>query len=156
LLGPKEVEVVLMAPAPNNRREILKWLFRAIALGIAVLGFFFLYKACFPGLLSPDSVRQYKQALAHHYTDWHPPIMAWIWSFLNYFSKGPQNLLVLHLSLLFLGLFIFYLTYEKCHPLLSLLFFAIPFIPSIFIFTCLLLKDVGMAFSWVCAIAVFN
>jgi hypothetical protein len=40
----------------------------AVALG--------LWRLFFPGLMSTDSIDQYRQALTGVYTDWHPPLMA--------------------------------------------------------------------------------
>lgn len=34
----------------------------------------------FPGIMTRDSFRQFTEARSGLYTDWHPPIMAWLWS----------------------------------------------------------------------------
>ncbi|GAC1578421.1 MAG: hypothetical protein NVS3B5_11050 [Sphingomicrobium sp.] len=36
-----------------------------------------------PGYAQYDSVGQFRQALSGEYDDWHPPIMAWLWSRLH-------------------------------------------------------------------------
>jgi len=38
--------------------------------------------AGFPGVANDDSDSQYAQAVDQRFNDWHPPIMAWLWSFL--------------------------------------------------------------------------
>jgi len=37
---------------------------------------FVLWRVFFPGLMSVDSISQYRQALIGQYTDWHPPLMS--------------------------------------------------------------------------------
>jgi putative flippase GtrA len=74
------------------------------ALWIVALVFFFTNFAFkYPGELNPDSSRQYAQALSGQYTDWHPPIMAWVWSLLLHIKDGPLAMLTLHLGLHWLG-----------------------------------------------------
>lgn len=34
----------------------------------------------FPGIMTRDSFRQFTEARTGLYTDWHPPVMAWLWS----------------------------------------------------------------------------
>jgi hypothetical protein len=48
------------------------WLADLVTAGLAV----FLWLTFRPALMSPDSVEQYRQALAGAYNDWHPPLMA--------------------------------------------------------------------------------
>ena len=57
----------------------------------------------FPGKMAPDSIAQYNQAISGEYSDWHPPVMAFVWSFLLRISDGPQLLLILHLFCYWLG-----------------------------------------------------
>jgi hypothetical protein len=53
-----------------------------------------------PGVVAPDSVAQYGQALSGHYEDWHPPIMAFLWRQLGRLAPGQAPFLVL-LALLY-------------------------------------------------------
>jgi hypothetical protein len=48
----------------------------------------------FPGELISDSRDQLQQAITHHYWDWHPPIMAYVWSWLLRINGNPGLLLV--------------------------------------------------------------
>lgn len=57
----------------------------------------------FPGELISDSRDQLQQAITHHYWDWHPPIMAYVWSWLLRINGNPGVLLVLHQGLHWLG-----------------------------------------------------
>ncbi len=57
----------------------------------------------FPGELISDSRDQLHQAITHQYLDWHPPIMAVVWSWLLRINGNPGLLLVLHQGLHWLG-----------------------------------------------------
>ena len=54
-------------------------------IGLALLSFTTLW----PGYALYDSVAQYRQVLSGHYDDWHPPIMARLWSLLRGNSNDP-------------------------------------------------------------------
>ncbi len=47
-----------------------------------------------PGIMSNDSVQSLKQARAFSFTDWHPPIMAIVWSGLDRVIPGPAGMLL--------------------------------------------------------------
>jgi hypothetical protein len=57
-----------------------------------------------PGLMSWDPVRQYGEALSGEITDWHPPMMAWVWQRLMTIHDGPAPMLVLQLASYWSGL----------------------------------------------------
>lgn len=61
----------------------------------------FLIGAYWPGAMSIDSISQYEQAVTHTYEDWHPPIMAWVWSCFILMYKGPIPMLLFHTFMLF-------------------------------------------------------
>ena len=82
-----------MAPATPERRALAALLI-VLALGAAVQA-----RAYWPGLMTWDAIRQYREALAGHYDDWHPPAMDWLWGQLRVFHKGPAPMLVLQLGL---------------------------------------------------------
>lgn len=56
------------------------------------------------GVITPDTVEQYRQALTGQYQDWHPPITAWLWRMLLHIHGGSAPLLVLDCALYWLGL----------------------------------------------------
>jgi hypothetical protein len=58
-----------------------------------------------PGYVAYDSLAQYAQATSGHYDDWHPPIMARLWSLFG--DRGPAPMLVLQLGAYWLGLGLF-------------------------------------------------
>ncbi len=65
----------------------------------ALLGFACTVAATYPGIVSYDSVAQWEQAISADYSDWHPPIMAWLWSWLSPQTLGPRALFVLQMAL---------------------------------------------------------
>jgi hypothetical protein len=93
-----------MSTASASRR-LQRWRGTAWLLPLlAILGFGLELRAFWPGLMSTDSFEQYVQAALHRYNDHHPPIMAWVWSLTDRVITGPAGMLILHLSLLWLGL----------------------------------------------------
>lgn len=57
----------------------------------------------YPGTMNPDSHQQYAEALSGRFTDWHPPIMALVWRWLDHVVRGPAAMLTLHLCLHWFG-----------------------------------------------------
>src|ERR1700750_3455136 len=57
-----------------------------------------------PGVAMYDSVDQYGQALRGAYDDWHPPIMARLWSLLHLAWDGQAPMFVLQAAFYWLGL----------------------------------------------------
>lgn len=67
---------------------------------LPVCGFAITLLLFYPGgMRDPDSVDQFQQSLAFHFNDWHPAIMALLWSGLNKIWTGPQLMLMLQLTL---------------------------------------------------------
>src|SRR5215475_12619961 len=75
-----------------------------VIAALVLVGFGLELRAFWPGLMSTDSFEQYVQAALHRYNDHHPPIMAWVWSLTDRLIAGPAGMLILHLSLLWIGL----------------------------------------------------
>lgn len=58
----------------------------------------------YPGFMSFDSVVQLREARAGHYTDWHPPVMAWLWHVIEHMpGPAPLGMLLLQSGLLLVG-----------------------------------------------------
>ncbi|WP_419825283.1 hypothetical protein [Sphingomonas sp.] len=71
----------------------------AAAIGMA------LFLAATPGVITYDGMVQYRQALAGRYDDWHPPIMAVLWSLLGRARlSGSAPMLAVQLGLYWAGL----------------------------------------------------
>jgi hypothetical protein len=51
------------------------------------------------GVITPDSVVQYGQAVSGVYDDWHPPVTAWIWRQLLHIAPGGAGFLLLDVAL---------------------------------------------------------
>lgn len=120
----------------------------------AFMGFMFFTVACYPGFMSPDSLVQYKQALTLKFSDGHPPIMAWLWSKLLYVLHGPQSLLLLQLSVFWIGLYVWYKNAGESRA--AKYFILLGFAPWVANFEGVLWKDVGMAFSLLLAIGLLD
>lgn len=60
--------------------------------------------AGWPGLAQYDSVEQFRQVLSGRYDDWHPPVMARLWSLLHVLGGGARPMMVLQIALYWLGL----------------------------------------------------
>lgn len=58
-----------------------------------------------PGIMTPDSVRQLSEARHGMLGNWHPPIMAWVWGLLDRVVHGPALMLLLQTALLAVGLY---------------------------------------------------
>lgn len=98
-----------------------------------------------PGILTPDSRSQYEVALTGGYDDHHPPMMSFLWHMLLYIYPGSGLMLLFHMILLYGS--IYYLL--QCFPQdKKIIAFIFPFIPSVFVYSGFIWKDVGFAFSF--------
>lgn len=108
--------------------------------------FLFVFVACaftivasYPGFMSPDSIDQYAQAKKNQYTDWHPPLMAWIWNKLLWIKDGPQPLLFLNNILYWVSILIIALKIRRFGLVLLLLLLSIA--PPLINFIGVIWKD---------------
>jgi hypothetical protein len=99
--------------------------------------------ATFPGTLSYDSVAQWEQALSGRFTDWHPPIMAWMWSHLAPATLGPRGLFLLQMALYWLVFLALALALDRQRWLVL----GIGLLPVTINFSFVLWKDVWMAIA---------
>ena len=119
-----------------------------------VIGFGFFAIACYPGFMSVDSLEQYRQAHTLKFSDGHPPVMAWLWSKLNYIQDGPQSLLFLHLGMLWAGLYIWCRNAGESRA--AKWFIVLGFLPWVANFEGVLWKDMGMAYSLLLALGLLS
>lgn len=123
---------------------------------LCIVGFAINMSAYLPGFMSPDSFEQYRQSYTHQYNDWHPPVMAFVWSILNNIHQGPQVMLALQLAMLWAACY-FYATAinNKLWQIAVFVLFGLsPFLQN---FAGYIVKDTQMAFSWLLVIAIsFN
>lgn len=106
---------------------------------LPLIGFLFSVISAYPGFMSQDSLNQYEQALSGHYTDWHPPIMAWLWHQLLFFNDGPFPMLLLQNVLFWLGAFL--IVKKIGWNFISFIFLLLCFSPSLLNFLGVIWKD---------------
>ena len=104
--------------------------------------------------MSVDSLEQYRQAHTLKFSDGHPPVMAWLWSKLNYIQDGPQSLLFLHLGMLWAGLYIWCRNAGESRA--AKWFIVLGFLPWVANFEGVLWKDMGMAYSLLLALGLLS
>ena len=115
---------------------------------LAFTGFLLNLIAYYPGFMSPDSLDIYGQSLSHHYTDWHPPLMAWFWSLLNNIYRGPQGMLIFQLGLLWTGFYFLSTGWFSSRRSYLYLFTGLLIAPFVQNFAGYIIKDAQMALSW--------
>jgi hypothetical protein len=110
------------------------------------LGFTLNILVFYPGFMSPDSLAQYQQASVNVYSDWHPPIMAWVWRILSFVFVPPSGLLFFQMILLWGSIYLLALEFISTRFKVWILV-LLPFFPSILTISGVLWKDVQMAFA---------
>lgn len=79
---------------------------RPIAWALMCLGFIAVNVAAwFPGIMTWDSYHQYSEALSGRYSDWHPPVMAWLWRLFAPVTPAGSALLVMQVAIYWAALF---------------------------------------------------
>lgn len=73
-----------MSPSVERRAAAPAWLLPAL-LGLLFAFQLYAYRW---GVITPDTVEQYGQALSGAYDDWHPPATAWLWRQLLWIGHG--------------------------------------------------------------------
>lgn len=108
----------------------------------------------YPGQMSGDAIGQLVEARSGRFTDWHPPLMSWVWSRLDRVIPGPLGLTLLH-NLAFWGGAGLIVAALRLRPAVSAAaILAIGLYPPIFTALGTLWKDVGMASALVLAFAL--
>jgi hypothetical protein len=123
-------------------------------LALALAGFSLTIVAYHPGELTFDSIWQYNQAVAHSYTDHHPPVMAWLWSVLDRAVHGPLGMLVLQAGLMWSALLLIADGARRRGMRHGWLVVAVGFLPPILGIEGEIWKDVQMASSLLLAFAL--
>ncbi|MBI1761773.1 MAG: hypothetical protein HYR56_10095 [Acidobacteria bacterium] len=128
--------------APGDNLTGRLWLFLTITTGVLFITFSF-----YPGYLSFDSIEQLNQARSGILNDWHPPLMSFIWHFLDRVAPGPASMLLFHNLLFWSGLALFISRLINRKLLAMLLVFSIGFFPPVLALLGTIWKDVGLAAS---------
>lgn len=148
----KQIPIQEKTSLPNlicyKKSQTILW---TVALALFLINFYFKY----PGELGPDSMHQYAQALSGQYSDWHPPIMAWVWSkFLNVID-GPSTMLTMHIGLHWLGFTLIADAILRIgKPRTASLVMVSGAFPVFLFYNGLILKDIGMASAMLVAFAL--
>lgn len=127
-----------------------------------ILGFIFVLNLClaWPGKLLQDSMAQYAQALSGQYTDHHPPLMSFIWHYLDQIYAGSGLMFALQMLFLYAAIaillhvadLVFAVKYRNFATILLLL---LPIYPQVLIYSFIVIKDVQYAFSFLLVAAIF-
>lgn len=116
---------------------------KATPLIVSVINLLIITACFYPGNMSHDSVNQYYQALSNAYMDWHPPVMAFLWSLLLKVWPGPFLYLLLNNGMLLAGLLLIQRHFHQRKNSIFILFLC--YLPWIFNFMGVIWKDVAMA-----------
>jgi hypothetical protein len=109
----------------------------------------------FPGEIDPDPIDQYRQAVTHRFDDWHPPIMAWVWSYLRLFADGFGPMYTFHIVLYWFGFGIVALALMRSgRPLIAWGIVCVSVFPLFLMLNINVHKDVGMAVTFLAAFGV--
>ena len=130
------------------------WAHSGTALALLVVALFALNAALhYPGLMNNDSINQYAEAVKGEFTDWHPPVMAWLWSYVRLLGDGPGPFLLLHLAAYWAGFGLFADAVRRLgRPRLSWLVALAGAFPPFLYINATVMKDVGMVAFWLAAV----
>ena len=143
------------APLEFGRRR--RWLdaprARAIACAAsASLGIAFAVAIFYPGYMSPDSIEQLSQARSALFTDWHPPLISFLWHFTDRVLPGPGGMLLLNNVLFWSAAAL--ICYHCLHRTAPLITLAVGLFPPVFGLLSTVWKDVTFGAAMVLAFAL--
>ncbi|PXW58252.1 hypothetical protein C7450_106434 [Chelatococcus asaccharovorans] len=125
----------------------ISYRFQEIAITfLTIAGFAGTYWSFYPGLMTSDSVDQFEQAQRFAFSDWHPPIMALIWHYLDRLSAGTVGLFALILGLYWSGFWLLAVRFARSRPSLGYLTLLAAFSPMLVTIPAMLWKD-SLVFS---------
>src|SRR4051812_21839883 len=109
----------------------------------------------YPGQSGPDSQSQYAQAVAGQFDDWHPPIMAWLWSIFRLFADGDGPMFCFQVVCYWLGFGLIAITLARAgQSRAAWAMLGVALFPSLLTTNVVLLKDVGLGVTFLAAFAV--
>ncbi|MDP2192981.1 MAG: hypothetical protein Q8K36_00420 [Alphaproteobacteria bacterium] len=101
----------------------------------------------FPGKLSADSSVIYAQALAHNYSDHHPPMMGYVWHYLNMLIPGPAIFFLLNVFLIWGCMY--WLAFRIFHKqIIACWIMILPFMPQVLIYAGWVWKDLIFSYGY--------
>jgi hypothetical protein len=124
-----------------------------LPLAAALAGGLFTAAAFWPGFMSYDSIVQLIEARSGVYSDWHPPIMAFLWRQIDRVVPGPQGFLLLDTAMIW-GSFAILSRGTASPGWTSLLVLASGLCPPVFALAGTIWKDVTLAGAFLLATAL--
>jgi hypothetical protein len=109
-----------------------------------------------PGLLSPDSKTIYSQALQHQYNDHHPPLMGYIWHYLNYVVKGPLLMHLINIALIWSCIYLLAFKIFIKNKYFHIYCLCIPLIPHVACYAGFIWKDLIFTYGYGLISAYFS
>jgi hypothetical protein len=110
--------------------------------------------AGFPGVANDDSDSQYAQAVDQRFNDWHPPIMAWLWSTFRLLADGNGPMFCFHVACYWLGFGLIAAALNRAgRPLVAWGIIGVGLFPPFLMMNINILKDVGLAVTFLAAFA---
>jgi hypothetical protein len=108
----------------------------------------------FPGESGPDSRSQFAQVVAGQLDDWHPPIMAWLWIIFRLLADGDAPMFCFQVVFYWLGFGLIAITLARAgRTLAAWAMLGVALLPPLLRLNVVLLKDVGMAVTFLSAFA---
>lgn len=136
----------------SRRVVVAKWTTWLLVIGLLLfVGNILIF---YPGHMSNDTIQQLSQAVGSKpFNDWHPPIMALLWSVFISVTGYIASMLVFQLSLLWLSLYLLarYLSQISRKRWVSLLPYALGLSPFVLNISGTIWKDVQMALAFLLA-----
>lgn len=120
---------------------------RAGGYVVCVAGFVLVLAAFWPGVMSPDSIDQWRQGRAWDFYDIHPPVMSALWGLLDRVWPGPAPLLLLHNALFWGAAALFWRLTRERSSVVGLAFASFGFMPQVLALLGSIWKDVGLGVS---------
>jgi len=130
---------------------------RRRGIGPALLAASLLAVACaalvWPGIAAYDATTQFTQAITGRYDDWHPPVMARLWSlFLKAGAWGTAPMLLVQLALFWSGLAMLAVALRRARaPVAGWCVLAVGLVPPLFDWMTVVDKDCQMIGALACA-----
>lgn len=136
----------------SRARRVRAWppLLAALLLAVASAAI------AWPGIAAYDATTQFTQAITGQYDDWHPPIMARLWSlFLRAGAWGTAPMLLLQLALLWAGLAMLAVALRRARaPIAGGCVLTIGLLPPVLDWMVVVDKDCQMIGALACAIGL--
>jgi len=108
----------------------------------------------FPGIANDDSNSQYAQAVDQRFNDWHPPVMAWLWSVFRLLADGDGPMFCFHVAFYWLGFGLIATALSRAgRPLAAWGTIGVGLFPPFLVTNINILKDVGLAVTFLAAFA---